>query len=165
MGVFRSRLGDRVAVLHSALSDGERRDEWHRIGSGKADVVVGARSAVFAPLSNIGCIIVDEEHEGSYKHESGALRYQARDVAIARARSYQAVTILGSATPSIESYYAATQGHYAKASLLERPMGRSLPSVEPGKPARLFNVFRNCPFDSLTSSDKLMRLRFLSSLT
>lgn len=130
MGVFRSRLGDRVAVLHSALSDGERRDEWHRIGSGKADVVVGARSAVFAPLSNIGCIIVDEEHEGSYKHESGALRYQARDVAIARARSYQAVTILGSATPSIESYYAATQGHYAKASLLERPMGRSLPSVE-----------------------------------
>ena len=130
MSVFRGRLGNRVAVLHSALSDGERRDEWHRIGAGKADVVVGARSAIFAPLSNIGCIIVDEEHEGSYKQESGAPRYQARDVALARARSTNATVILGSATPGIESYYRAVSGEYTLAEMTERPAGRPMPYVE-----------------------------------
>ncbi len=130
MSVFRSRLGNRVAVLHSALSDGERRDEWHRIGVGKADVVVGARSAIFAPLSNIGCIIVDEEHEGSYKQESGAPRYQARDVALARARSTDATVILGSATPGIESYYKSISGEYTLAEMTERPAGRPMPYVE-----------------------------------
>jgi primosomal protein N' (replication factor Y) len=130
MGVFRGRLGNRVAVLHSALSDGERRDEWHRIGAGKADVVVGARSAIFAPLSNIGCIIVDEEHEGSYKQESGAPRYQARDVALARARSTNAAVILGSATPNVESYFKATSGDYTLAEMTVRPAGRPMPYVE-----------------------------------
>ena len=130
MGVFRGRLGNRVAVLHSALSDGERRDEWHRIGAGKADVVVGARSAIFAPLSNIGCIIVDEEHEGSYKQESGAPRYQARDVALARARSTNAAVILGSATPNVESYYKAKCGDYTLAEMTVRPAGRPMPYVE-----------------------------------
>jgi len=130
MGVFRGRLGNRVAVLHSALSDGERRDEWHRIGAGKADVVVGARSAIFAPLSNIGCIIVDEEHEGSYKQESGAPRYQARDVALARARSTNAAVILGSATPNVESYFKASCGDYTLAEMTVRPAGRPMPYVE-----------------------------------
>src|SRR5207248_1717320 len=78
---FRARIGDRVAVLHSALSDGERRDEWQRIGRREADVVVGARSAIFAPLDNVGLIVVDEEHEGSYKQDSPAPRYHGRDVA------------------------------------------------------------------------------------
>ncbi|GAB4455967.1 MAG: primosomal protein N' [Armatimonadaceae bacterium] len=126
---FRARIGDRVAVLHSALSDGERRDEWQRIGRGEADVVVGARSAVFAPLDNVGLIVVDEEHEGSYKQDT-APRYHARDAAIARARATGATVVLGSATPAVESFYKAESGEWGFLPLRERALSRPLPSVE-----------------------------------
>lgn len=127
---FRSRIGDRVAVLHSGLSEGERRDEWQRIGRGEADVVVGARSAVFAPLPHVGLIVVDEEHEGSYKQDQPAPRYHAREVAIARARATGATVLLGSATPSVETFYKAEKGEYGFLPLRERALSRPLPSVE-----------------------------------
>jgi primosomal protein N' (replication factor Y) (superfamily II helicase) len=126
---FRARIGDRVAVLHSNLSDGERRDEWQRIARGEADVVVGARSAIFCPLENVGLIVVDEEHEGSYKQDT-APRYHARDVAIARAKATGATVILGSATPSVESYYKSQSGEWGFIPLRERALSRPLPSVE-----------------------------------
>jgi primosomal protein N' (replication factor Y) len=128
--VFRARIGDRVAVLHSALSDGERRDEWQRIGRGEADVVVGARSAIFAPLANVGLIIVDEEHEASYKQDSPAPRYHSRAVAIARARETGATVVLGSATPSVESFFRAESGEWALLPLRQRALARPLPPVE-----------------------------------
>ncbi|OGX61804.1 MAG: primosomal protein N', partial [Paenibacillus sp. RIFOXYA1_FULL_44_5] len=103
---FKSRFGDEVAVLHSRLSAGERYDEWRKIMMKNARVVIGARSAVFAPLTRIGLIIIDEEHESSYKQEESP-KYHARDVAEMRAQYHQAAVILGSATPSLESYYAA----------------------------------------------------------
>ena len=127
---FRARIGDRVAVLHSALSEGERRDEWQRIGRGEADVVVGARSAVFAPLANVGLIVVDEEHEGSYKQDNPAPRYHARDVAIARARATGATVLLGSATPAVESFHKAETGEWGFLPLRQRALFRPLPSVE-----------------------------------
>src|SRR5437879_11558867 len=108
---FKSRFAeaqDIVAVLHSHLSEGERHDEWHKIQSGRARIVVGARSAVFAPLENLGLIVVDEEHETSYKQEE-APRYHARDVAVVRAKIEKCVTVLGSATASIESYQHGKQ--------------------------------------------------------
>ena len=107
---FRARIGDKVAVLHSALSPGERRDEWQRIGRGEADVIVGARSALFAPLQNVGLIVLDEEHENSYKQDNPAPRYHARETAIARARATGATVLLGSATPAVESFYKAEAG-------------------------------------------------------
>lgn len=127
---FRARIGDRVAVLHSALSEGERRDEWQRIGRGEADVVVGARSAVFAPLDNVGLIVVDEEHESSYKQDQPSPRYHARDVAIARARATGATVLLGSATPAMESFYKAESGEWGFLPLRQRALNRPLPSVE-----------------------------------
>lgn len=127
---FRSRIGDRVAVLHSNLSLGERRDEWQRIARGEADVVVGARSAIFCPLPNVGLIVVDEEHESSYKQDQPAPRYHAREVAIARARATGATVILGSATPSVETFYKAEKGEYGFLPLRERALSRPLPSVE-----------------------------------
>lgn len=126
---FRSRIGDRVAVLHSGLSAGERRDEWQRIGRGEADVVVGARSAIFAPLQNVGLVVVDEEHEGSYKQDSPAPRYHARDVAIARAKATDALVLLGSATPAVETFYKAQSGEYGFLPLRERALSRPLPPV------------------------------------
>ena len=125
---FASRFGDKVAVLHSALSDGERYDEWHRIRSGKALVVVGPRSAVFAPVKNLGIIIVDEEHEGSYKQEDTP-RYNARDVAVLRGKIEGALVVLGSATPSLESYRNAQTGKYSCVTLTERAGGGTLPAV------------------------------------
>ena len=106
VGRFRSRFGDRLALLHSALSPGERFDEWERIRRGDADIVVGARSAEFAPVRDLGVIVIDEEHDQAYKQESNP-RYDARDIAQQRARASNAVLILGSATPTIETYYHA----------------------------------------------------------
>jgi primosomal protein N' (replication factor Y) len=119
---FKSRFAetqDMVAVLHSHLSEGERHDEWHKVQSGRARIVVGARSAVFAPLENLGLIVVDEEHETSYKQEE-APRYHARDVAVVRAKMEQCVVLLGTATPSLESYHNAVQGKYLLLNLTQR---------------------------------------------
>jgi primosomal protein N' (replication factor Y) len=119
---FKSRFSDSadtVAVLHSHLSEGERHDEWHKLHSGRARIVIGARSAVFAPLENLGLIVVDEEHETTYKQEE-APRYHARDVAVVRAKIEKCLTILGSATPSLESYANATHGKYQLSALTQR---------------------------------------------
>lgn len=126
--VFTGRFGDAVAVLHSALSDGERHDEWRRLQSGEARIAVGARSAIFAPVENVGLIVVDEEHEASYKQESQP-RYHARDVAQERARLSHALTLLGSATPSIETFYASEQGEIVRLEMPERIDNRPLPRV------------------------------------
>jgi len=123
---FRGRFGNLVAVLHSRLSDGERADEWRRINRGEAPVVLGARSAVFAPLEHIGLIILDEEHEGSYKQESEP-RYHARQIAIRRALDHGATVVLGSATPSMESIYWAQEGKYSYCYLPERVLERKAP--------------------------------------
>jgi len=127
---LRARFGDTVAVLHSGLSFGERHDEWQRLRAGKAQIVIGARSAVFAPLRDAGLIIVDEEHDSSYKQED-KLRYNARDIAMERARQNNACLILGSATPSVESFYNAIKEKASRLlTLPERVEKKSLPSVE-----------------------------------
>jgi primosomal protein N' (replication factor Y) len=126
---FKGRFAeaqDAVAVLHSHLSEGERHDEWHKIHLGRARIVIGARSAVFAPLKNLGLIIVDEEHETTYKQED-APRYHARDVAVVRAKIEKCVAVLGSATPSLESYYNATTGKYRLATLTQRVDDQQMP--------------------------------------
>ncbi|MCZ7648516.1 MAG: primosomal protein N' [Planctomycetota bacterium] len=126
---FESRLGRaRVAVLHSHLTEGERAEAWRAARAGEIDAVVGARSALFAPLPNLGCIVVDEEHEGSFKQDS-APRYHAREAAVERGRLAGAVVILGSATPSLESVHAAAQGRYARLVLPGRVLGYALPGV------------------------------------
>jgi primosomal protein N' (replication factor Y) (superfamily II helicase) len=125
---FRAAFGDRVAVLHSALSDGERSDAWQALKSGRKRIAVGARSAIFAPLDNLGAIIVDEEHEGTYK-QGESPRYHAREVAIVRARLQGAVTVLGSATPSLETWSNAASGKYRLLSLPDRVGGGRLPAV------------------------------------
>ncbi|MEE8349112.1 MAG: primosomal protein N' [Acidobacteriota bacterium] len=127
---FRAWFGDQVAILHSALSGGERFDQWRKIRRGEAQVVIGTRSAVFAPLKNLGVIIVDEEHDGSYKQED-LPRYHARDVARKRGQLEQALVILGSATPQLETYYQASQGGETEYETLEsRILGRPLPTVQ-----------------------------------
>jgi primosomal protein N' (replication factor Y) len=123
---FVARFGNRIAVLHSHLSDGERHDEWHRVHDGTADIVVGARSAVFAPVSNLGLIVVDEEHEPTYKQEE-APRYNARDIAVMRGRMDGCAVVLGSATPSLESWYNAKTGKYRLAVLPHRADNRKMP--------------------------------------
>ena len=115
--------------LHSALSDGERYDAWLALRRGEKRIAVGARSAIFAPLANLGAIIVDEEHESSYK-QAEAPRYHAREVAIVRARNEGAVVVLGSATPSLEGWTNAAAGKYRRLSLPERVGGGQLPAVE-----------------------------------
>ena len=125
---FASRFGKCVAVLHSALSDGERYDEWHRIRSGEARVVVGPRSVVFAPVKDLGIIIVDEEHEPSYKQEDNP-RYHARDAAVLRGAIEGAKVVLGSATPSLESWLNVKKGKYAVAEMKHRAGAGTLPSV------------------------------------
>ncbi len=117
-----------VAVLHSHLSGGERHDEWHKIRQGRARIVIGARSAIFAPVAPLGLIIVDEEHENSYKQEE-APRYHARDVAVVRGRMENAVVVLGSATPSLESFYNARKGKYALLELPVRVDDKKMPLV------------------------------------
>jgi primosomal protein N' (replication factor Y) (superfamily II helicase) len=128
VGRFKAVFGDRVAVLHSALSDGERYDEWRALRSGEKRIVVGARSAVFAPLPDLGAIVVDEEHEGSYK-QTDAPRYHAREVAVVRAGMEGAVCVLGSATPSLESWVNAVDGKYGLLELPERIGARPLPPI------------------------------------
>ena len=129
VGLFRARFDDDVAVLHSRLSAGERFDEWRRIRLGRARVVVGARSAVFAPFSNLGLIIIDEEHESSYQSEN-APRYHAAEIAAHRSRSFSVPVLLGSATPSLLSYFRAQSGRYRLLELPERVMHRPMPEVE-----------------------------------
>ena len=126
---FRAAFGDRIAVLHSALSEGERYDAWLALKRGEKRIVVGARSAVFAPLENLGAIIVDEEHESSYK-QGETPRYHAREVAIVRAKNEGAVTVLGSATPSLESWANAVSGKYKLLTLPDRVGGGKLPDVQ-----------------------------------
>ena len=128
MSIFVSCFHDEVAVLHSALSVGERYDEWKRIKSGAVKVVVGTRSAIFAPLENIGLIVIDEEQEHTYKSESSP-RYHARDIAKYRCAHHSAMLLLGSATPSIESMYSANEGIYTLARLPDRYNARALPDV------------------------------------
>jgi primosomal protein N' (replication factor Y) len=122
-------FGDQVAILHSALSDKERAQQWHRIKSGDARMVVGTRSAVFAPVADLALIIVDEEHDSSYKQEETP-RYHARDIAVVRAKMANAVVVLGSATPSLESYFNAKKHKYALVELPDRVEQRPLPEVE-----------------------------------
>ncbi|HEY2377546.1 MAG TPA: primosomal protein N' [Gemmatimonadaceae bacterium] len=126
---FRAAFGNRVAVLHSALSDGERYDAWLALRRGEKRIAVGARSAIFAPLANLGAIIVDEEHESSYK-QGEAPRYHAREVAIMRARTEGAVVVLGSATPSLESWVNASAGKHRLLSLPDRVGGGRLPTID-----------------------------------
>jgi primosomal protein N' (replication factor Y) len=128
-GQFFARFGDRVAILHSAFTDVERSEQWRRIQSGAASVVVGTRSGVFAPVRNLGLIVVDEEHDGSYKQEETP-RYNGRDVALVRAQAAGAVVVLGSATPSLESRYNAGRGKYTLLELPGRIEARPMPAVE-----------------------------------
>jgi len=125
----RARFGARVAVLHSGLGPRERWSEWRRIAAGTARVVVGARSAIFAPVRRLGLVVVDEEHDSAYKQEDG-LRYNARDLAVVRARLAAAVVVLASATPSAETYHAARDGRHRLLELPERPTAHPLPRVD-----------------------------------
>jgi primosomal protein N' (replication factor Y) (superfamily II helicase) len=127
--LFRGAFGERVAIQHSGLSDGERHDQWHRIRRGEVDVVVGTRSAVFAPIKALGLVIVDEEHDGSYKQEETP-RYHGRDVAVVRAQQAGALAVLGSATPSMESFHNAQNGRYHLVSLQKRVLDRPMAAVQ-----------------------------------
>jgi primosomal protein N' (replication factor Y) len=127
-GLFRGRFGSRVAIQHSGLSDGERHDQWHRIRRGDVDVVVGTRSAVFTPLTGVGLIVVDEEHDGSYKQDESP-RYHGRDVAIVRGQMEQALVVLGTATPSLESAANAKSGRYGSIVLTRRIFDRPMATV------------------------------------
>ena len=127
--LFRARFGTAVAIQHSGLSDGERHDQWHRIRRGEVDVVIGTRSAVFAPLANPGLIIVDEEHDTSYKQDETP-RYHGRDVAIMRGKFAHALVVIGSATPTIESYANALAEKYTLVTLNQRVLDRPMASVQ-----------------------------------
>lgn len=129
LGLFRARFGDKVAILHSGLNPSERYDEWKRLKTGEATIAIGARSAIFAPLENIGAIIIDEEHDSSYLSESNP-RYDTKSVAEYRAAISGAVLVLGSATPDMESYLKATEGKYQLITLSERISKYSLPEME-----------------------------------
>ncbi|MFQ6133496.1 MAG: primosomal protein N' [Armatimonadota bacterium] len=161
---FSARFEGRLALLHSRLSQGERYDEWRRVAAGEADVVIGARSAVFSPLTRLGLIILDEEHEPAYKQES-APRYHAREVALRRAQMESAVVVMGSATPSLESYHAAEQGSYRYVRLSRRIDERPLPAVrivdmrgrrEDGQPPVLSEELREAIAARLTAREQVM---------
>lgn len=128
-GRFHARFPGKVAVLHSGLTGRERRESWAAIKEGRLEIVVGARSALFSPLSDIGVIVIDEEHDGSFKQQNG-LRYHARDLALVKGRQEQATVVLGSATPSMESYANALAGKYKLLELPDRATSRPLPRVE-----------------------------------
>jgi primosomal protein N' (replication factor Y) len=129
VGLLDAAFGERVALLHSALTPEERTEQWRRIHRGDAPIVVGTRSAIFAPAPNLGLILVDEEHDQSYKQEETP-RYNARDVAVMRAKLADAVVVLGSATPSLESWQNTVQGKYTRIEMNDRVMNRPLPEVE-----------------------------------
>jgi primosomal protein N' (replication factor Y) len=129
VGRFRGRFGERIAVLHSGLTPAERLREWRRIRAREADVAIGARSALFAPFQELGLIVVDEEHDGSYKPDDGVC-YQARDLAVVRGGIAGCPVVLGSATPSVETWQNAQEGRYTRLPLPERATPRPLPSVE-----------------------------------
>ena len=128
-GRFRARFGDDVALLHSGLSPAERHAEWLRLRKGEARICVGVRSAIFAPVQDLGVIVVDEEHDGSFKQEDGPA-YHARDLAVVRARTEEAVVVLGSATPSLETLENARRGRYRLLTLPTRIDDRPMPTVE-----------------------------------
>lgn len=130
IGRFKSILGEQVVVLHSNLSQGERLDVWEKLRSGKAKVLVGVRSAIFAPVQNLGLIVIDEEHETTFKQTEPDPRYHARDVALERSKITGAVLVLGSATPSLESYYRTQRGIYRLLEMPQRVTRRTLPQVE-----------------------------------
>jgi len=125
---FRARFGEKIAVIHSMLTQGERLDQWRRIITGKVSIVIGARSAVFAPVDRPGIIIVDEEHDGSYKQETG-LRYNARDLAVVRARMAGCPVVLGSATPSVQTFHNVRSGRFQQLSLHHRVNNSPLPKI------------------------------------
>ncbi|MFQ3599030.1 MAG: primosomal protein N' [Chloroherpetonaceae bacterium] len=127
---FRAHFGDKVRVLHSAMNDSEKFEAWQSLKQGKAQIALGARSAIFAPLEDVGLIVVDEEHESTYKQYDASPRYNARDVAIMRAKFENAVCLLGSATPSIESYHNATTGKYELLTLSNRADGATPPDIK-----------------------------------
>jgi primosomal protein N' (replication factor Y) (superfamily II helicase) len=127
---LRGRFQEKVAILHHRLSDGERRDTWHKIHEGKLSLVVGPRSAILSPVKRLGLIVVDEEHDGAYKQSDDLPCYHARDVAVMRAKLCSAAVILGSATPSLESYANAEKGKYILSTLTERADKAHLPKVE-----------------------------------
>jgi len=129
LSIFKARFGDIVAMLHSKLYGGERFDEWLRVNDGSARIVIGARSAVFAPLENIGAIIIDEEHDGSYQSDSNP-RYLTHDIAIMRGQWNHCPVVLGSATPSVQSFYLAQQGQYVLLELPKRVNNVPLPHIE-----------------------------------
>jgi primosomal protein N' (replication factor Y) len=126
---FRRRFGERVALLHSGLTDSQRLDQWRRLAAGQAEVAVGARSAVFAPLPRLGLIVVDEEHDPAYKHEGGLL-YQARDVALYRGKLAGAAVVLASATPAVSTFFRAQEGRYRYLHLSQRVTPQALPEVQ-----------------------------------
>ena len=127
---FQRRFGDNIAALHSALSDGEKYDEWRRIARGEASIVIGARSAIFAPLNNIGMIIIDEEHSESYKQTDTNPRYSAKDIAFIRGKYHNCPVVMGSATPSLEVMSRAQKGVYKYLSLANRINGKKMPVVK-----------------------------------
>src|SRR6185503_16774683 len=129
VAAFQARFGGRIGVLHSYLTTGDRRANWERARAGRLSIVVGARSAVFAPLPDAGLVIVDEEHDSAYK-QSEQIRYHGRDTALVRATLANAVCVLGSATPSLESWANAERGKLRRLSLPERIDGRPLPVIE-----------------------------------
>ncbi|WP_309121355.1 primosomal protein N' [Paenibacillus sp.] len=129
VNAFKGRFGDEVAVMHSRLSAGERYDEWRKIARRRVKIAIGARSAIFAPFTNIGLIIVDEEHESSYKQEESP-KYHARDVALERGSRHGAAVVLGSATPALETYLDAHRGVYTLLEMPDRALGQPLPAVE-----------------------------------
>ena len=127
---FSERFGNKIAAIHSGLSDGEKYDEYRRIVRGEVDIVIGARSAIFAPLNNIGVIIIDEEHSDTYKQSDPSPRYHARDIAILRSKYHNCPVVMGSATPSLESMARASKGVYKLLELPHRVNGKDLPLVE-----------------------------------
>ena len=161
---FKSRF-DRVAILHSSLSGRQRNNQWWEIRNGNADVVIGARSAVFAPLDNLGLIVIDEEHENTFKQDSSP-RYNARDVSLARAKYENALVVLGSATPSLESYYNANIGKYDYVTLTSRVGDKPLPPVKlvdmrheirrNKRPSNISTYLERCMRQSLSKNEQVL---------